>query len=407
MDNISNVFERIKDEQLTKIGEYVYMYDSSGKFKEPLFDGFLACVALLSDEEFDKHFMYVPITYHDVPRINKRTSGLCTQYTDNPTLTRSQLPINYSGAKHIFIMGPVNQTCLDYINKINDVILHFQGEATSDVKKTTTYPDAMDENPGIFQCSFNLWTGEELARQLRSKITHKFTVKCKPDIEQVGVIVKSNTGFPTIETAMIPTIFITMREYMVQQIILGKWYSISFTPLFIEAIFQDMPDKDNLVSCSILLENCTNIPLLSLIGRRVYNNASPLAMNDYNFRDFMDGLNGDLQFPAIKTAALPNVNFEAEATMKNHAAAVKGFIGLLDHEFSYEDVSELDIVDGMEDSSASERAPFFEPLFSSVGFMKAAKESAYESSVHDTIEFSYIYIFLNIVILVCISYVFL
>ncbi len=408
MDNISNVFERIKDEQLTKIGEYVYMYDSIGKFKEPLFDGFLACVALLSNEEFDKHFMYVPITYHDVPRIDKRTSGLSTQYTDGSTLTREQFPINYKNSKHIFIMGPVNQTCLNYINNITgDVILHFQGEATSDVRKTTTYPDAMDENPGIFQCSFNLWTGEELARQVRKKITHKFTVKCRTDIEQVSVIVKSNIGFPTIETALIPTIFVTMREYMVQQIILGKWYEIPFQPLYIEAIFQDMPDKDNLVSCSILLGHCTNIPFLSLIGRRVYNNASSLPMKDYDFREFMEGLNGDLQFPAIKTDALPNINFEANATMKNHAAAVKGFIEHLDHEFSYDDISELDIVDGMEDTSASERAPFFEPLFSSVGFMKLAKETAYESSVHVPIEFSYIYLFLHIVILVCISYVFL
>jgi hypothetical protein len=379
MDNIC-MFERLKTATgLTKIGDYAFAYDSAGKFKEPIFDGFLAGIALLSDNVFNENFMYVPVVFNDGPRPTKRTSGLSTQYTDAPVLNRHQLPVPYSTTKHVFLLGPMNQTCLTYINALTgNVIFHVQGEASSEELKTTTYPDAMTAHPSIFPCSFNLWTGEELMRIVRSKMTHSYTVKCIPDISQNYVSVLSNVGPMVPLETVIPTILLEIREYMFQVCLLGKPFDIPFESIPIQAIFQDLIDKDNLVSCQMLLEHSTSIPLLSLIGRRVYNNADPIPLSDYAFNALMDGLNGDVQFPSIKTDALPNICFEVDATRKNHAVAVDGFRArLTPFEFQYDAITDDDIVDGMGGESASGRAPFFEPMVTSVSFMKDAKKNAY------------------------------
>ena len=176
---------------------------------------------------------------------------------------------------------------------------------------------------------------------------------------------------------VIPTILLEIREYMVQVCLLGKPFNIPFEALPIHAIFEDMIDKDNLVSSQMLLAHSSFIPLLSLIGRRVYNNADPIPFSDYAFNAFMDGLNGDVQFPSIKTDALPNICFELDATHKNHAAAVEGFRKLLPFAFQYDAITDDDIVDGMGEESVSGRAPFFEPMVTSVSFMKDAKKNAY------------------------------
>jgi hypothetical protein len=377
MDNIC-IFERLKTEKLTKIGEYAFAYDSAGKSKEPIFDGFLAGIALLDNDTFNENFMYVPTIYLDEKQHDKHHSSLATVYTDDQVLKREQLPLSYSDTTHIFLLGPMNQTCLNYINSLTgNVIFHVQGEATSPVRKTTTYPDAMTEHPGIFHCSFNLWTGEEISRVIRSKMTHSYTVKCVPNISQSDVSVLSNVGPMVQVDTIIPTILLKIREYMVQVCLLGNTYDIPFKNISIQAIFQDLIDKDNLVSCQMLLEHSTIIPLLSLIGRRVYNNADSIPFSDYAFNAFMDGLNGDVQFPSIKSSASPNIRFEVEATRKNHASAVKGFMELLPYEFNYNSISDLDIVDGMGETSESGRAPFFEPMVTSVSFMKEAKRDAF------------------------------
>lgn len=379
MDNIA-VFERLKvHTNFTRIGQYAFAYDSAGKFKEPIFDGFLAGIALLQNDIFDENFIYVPVEFNDVERPNTRVSGLSTQYTDAPVLNRSRFPVPYATTKHVFLLGPINQTCVNYIMELTgNVIFHVQGEATSVDRKTTTYPDAMTENPGIFQCSFNLWTGEELSRIVRSKMGLSYTVKCVPDIEQQHVSVLSNVGPMVPTTAIIPTILLQIREYMVQECLMGNPYILPISSIPIQAVFQDMIDKDNLVSCKMLMGHSTEMPLLSLIGRRVYNKAAPLPFTDYAFGAFMDGINGDLQFPAIKTNASPNICFEPEATRKNHAAAVQGFREILhDMEYQFDTVSDLDIVDGMGEMAESGRAPFFEPMITSVDFMKTAKDAAF------------------------------
>lgn len=373
MDNIENVFPILSTfpEMLTPIGKYVHSYDSTGKFKEPIFDGYLAGIALLEPNEFNKHFNYIPTTYHDVTRPSQRISGLKTQYVEDVVVSREELPISYETSKHVFLLGPMNKTCVDYINTLTgNVIFHVQGEATSDVRKTTTYPDAMTENQGIFPCSFNLWTGEECSRIIRSKMNHSFTVKCVPNIQSEIVRVQSNTGpLKNYLDVSIPSIYVSIRNYMLHQCLMGtKNLPIPLHSIHMDAIFQDMIDKDNLVSCWMLMQHSTTIPKLSLIGRRVYS-SSTVPFSEYEFTS-MDDRNGDLHFPGFKNERIVQ-KFSLELTRSNHIKATQGFHALLDGlEYQYNAISDDDIVDGNEDVSESDRAPFHEPFVTKVGFFE-------------------------------------
>ena len=363
MDNIKNVFHVLKDNQdiLTKIGEYAYAYDSCGKMKEPIFDGYLAGIALLSSDEFDKHFMYVPTQFRDAPRKSPMEAGLSTAYMDG-SFSRADLP--YDTAKHVFLLGPMNQTAVDYINTLTgDVIFHVQGDASNLVHKTTSYPDAMTEHPGIFSCAFNLFTGEECSRLIRSKMNRSYTVKCKPDISLEKVDVLSNTGPMTPLTVDIPCIYVSIRKYMMT-ILMGGEASLPLQHMNIDSIFQDMIDKDNSVSCWMLLTYST-FPKLSLIGRRVYR-SDAVPFSSYSFTA-MDA-SGDVHFPSLKEGVTNQV-FDADATRANHKRGVDGFHTLLKGlEYHHSDILDTDIVDGIGERSLSDRAPFHEPFIAKVKF---------------------------------------
>jgi hypothetical protein len=360
-DNIVNVFEHLQGKQLTPIGEYAFAYDSIGKMKEPLFDGYLAGIALLPDERFDASFSYVPVKYADTPQPNPRVSGLSTSYLDDPPKTRVDL--NYSTANHVFIMGPLTETFMKYLDSICEpTIFHIQGEAPSAERSTTSYPSPLTNNGGIFPCSFNLWTGDKFWKEFRARMTHTYTVKCK-DTVLVDVPTKSNRTLEPV-TVKLPTVYVDLRQYMVNSILLGLEHPFPFSPLNIRAIFQDMIDKDNLVSCAMLLQHSLCLPYLSLIGRRVYD-FQKVPMSSYNFREFTES-DGELQYPAGN----PNGPFNLDATMKNHTHAVLEFRKRLPFEFLFDRPSTLDIVDGIADVSDSKRAPFAEGIVAKVGFMK-------------------------------------
>jgi hypothetical protein len=358
MDNIKNVFQYIQDKKRTPIGDYAFAYDSAGKCKEPIFDGYLAGIALFSSETFNRHFTYIPIQYNDSVRPSKMESGLSTNYLDG-SLSREQLPIDYATSKHVFLLGPMSQHAVDYVRNIQgDVIFHVQGEASGGRRrldrKTTTYPDAMTEHNTIFPTSFNLWTGEECSRQIRSMMDAAFTVKCNPTIELDLVEVLNNTGMMAPLTVSIPSIYVQLRTYMVEECLLGKKINIDFKPIVIDAIFQDMIDKDNSVSCFMLLNHTFTIPYLSLIGRRVYK-AEPATFKEYSFT-FQEGKNGDIHFPAVSQSSQV---FDHEETLLNHKIKVEKFHHLLSGLEYYHDET-MDIPDGLGEVSLSERAPFYE-----------------------------------------------
>jgi hypothetical protein len=339
------------------IGDYAFAYDSAGKSKEPIFDGYLAGISLLPDETFNKSFHYVPTQYHDVPRPSKMESGLSTTILEG-SMSRHQLPIDYGTATHVFLLGPMTQHAVEYVNKVQgNVIFHVQGDVG-----TTSYPDAMTVHKNLFPAPFNQWTGEECSRLIRSKMDVTFTVKCRPDIVQEDVDVLNNVGPMDPLTVKIPSIYVQLRNYMVKACLCGEVMTSPLQPIYINTIFQDMIDKDNSVSCWMLMNHSMIIPTLSLIGRRVYQ-AEPATFKDYIFT-FQEGKNGDVHFPAV---AVSSQVFDAKETMIHHQRMANKFHDLLKGlEYGYGVVSEKDIVDGLGDESESERAPFYEPFIVNV-----------------------------------------
>lgn len=355
-DHIHNVHPHMAG-PLTKIGDYVYAYDSKGKFKEPIFDGYLAGIALLSTEEFDTNFHYVRTQFSDVARLSSMESGLVTNYLDE-TVSRAVFPLPYTTTHHVFLLGPMCKSCVDYVNSLTgDVIFHVQGEANGE-RKTTSYPCVMTIHPNVFPTSFNYWSGEEEMRQIRATMNQTYTVKCLPTIQQVMTTIKTHEMIE--KDVEIPAVYISIRNKMLA---LMKGEAYAFTTLPILGICQDMIDKDNSVSCEMLLIHSTIIPRLILIGRRVYEAETPTG---YTFTSM--NTEGEVFFPKTDAKQV----FHLEKTMLNHCSAVIGFKELLTGEYYYTDCSEKDIVDGVEPCSSSERAPFFETIVCKVGFFATA-----------------------------------
>ena len=356
MDNIKNVFQAIRDRTRTVIGDYAFAYDSAGKSKEPIFDGYLAGIALLPDETFEQSFHYVPTKYNDAVRPSKMVSGLSTTILEG-SFDRSQLPIAYYDATHVFLLGPMTKHAVEYVSDVQgNVIFHVQGDIG-----TTCYPDAMTEHKNLFPAPFNQWTGEECSRLIRSKMNASFTVKCKADVVQEDVEVLNNVGPMDTLTVKIPSIYVTLRNYMVKACLLGEVMTSPLRSICIGMIFQDMIDKDNSVSCWMLLKHSLALPTLSLFGRRVYQ-AAPATFKDYSFT-FQEGGNGDVHFPAIAAVTSSTQVFDERETLLNHHRMTAKFHDLLKGlEYGYGVISEKDIVDGIEEVSESERAPFYEPF---------------------------------------------
>jgi hypothetical protein len=158
----------------------------------------------------------------------------------------------------------------------------------------------------------------------------------------------------------IPTIYLTIRTTMLA-LMKGAPYTLGTLPIL--GICQDMIDKDNSVSCEMLITHSTILPRLILIGRRVYEAEVPTG---YSYTAM--NTEGELFFPKTDAKQV----FHRERTMLNHGRAVIGFKELLTGEYYYTDYSEKDIVDGVENTSGSERAPFFEPFVTKVGFFSTA-----------------------------------
>jgi len=354
MDNIKNVFHALRDRPRTVIGDYAFAYDSAGKCKEPIFDGYLAGIALLPDDVFEASFQYIPTKYTDVKRPSKMVSGLSTTILEG-SFARSGLPIDYGTATHVFLLGPMTQHAVEYVSGVQgNVIFHIQGDVG-----TSSYPDAMTEHKNLFPAPFNQWTGEECSRLIRGLMNASFTVKCKPIVAMEDVDVLSNVGPMDPLTVKIPAIYVTLRNYMVKACLCGEVMASPLQPIYIDTIFQDMIDKDNSVSCWMLMNHSLTMPTLSLIGRRVYV-AEPAP---YTFT-FQEGANGDVHFPAVAVSAQV---FDAKETMLHHHRMTAKFHALLDGlEYVYGVETEKDIVDGLGDVSESERAPFYEPFIVNV-----------------------------------------
>jgi hypothetical protein len=429
------------------IGTYAHAYDiGGGKSKEPNFDGILAYVAILSDEVFDENFHYWQTIYEDGPQPDALYSGLSTSLLPveqgGRRVNRAELAgifgSEYALVNHVFVLGPVSQNTLNVINGIQGhCIFHLQGDANSrrgNEHKTTSYPDAMTVYEGLFPIAFNLWTGEELARQLRALFTGSFTVKCNPDIVVDEALGKNLTAPPAEPPALqiaYPRIFAQICQTIFHQEYLNPPQPLvpgmTVTPVNVLFIAEDLIDKDNLTACSILIKNSRIRPALSLIGRRVYD--TDPARSRFNpaasiFKTIalpnlteppgtfvpthpggagvpQPGLwpwiapcvpvvaeNGaqvmtEVQFPAVRPGfpAYPvNQRFNPELTLRNHELLCGLFLGVLNASrsdaYNYTGLSTDDIVDGMGVTSTSLRSPFHENMIFKGGIVGDALRQA-------------------------------
>ena len=447
---MANALRSTNPANFSPIGTYAHAYDlGGGKSKEPNFDGILAYVSVLSNEVFDENFHYWQTVYDDRPQPDALYSGLSTSLVQpadgGHRVNRAELAgilgSEYAVVNHVFVLGPVSQNTLNVINGIRGhCIFHLQGDANSrhgNDHKTTSYPDAMTVYEGLFPIAFNLWTGEELARQLRALFNRSFTVKCNPHIVVEDALGKSLTAPPAEPPALTiayPRIFSQIcmtlfnQEYLrPPQIAIP---GIAITPINVAFIAEDLIDKDNLTACSILIKNSKIHPTLSLIGRRVYDSdparskfnpagslfktvALPvLAEPPGTFVPTHPGGAGipqpsvwpwiapcvpvvaengaqvmtEVQFPAVRpgTPGYPvNQRFNPELTMRNHELLCGLFLGVLNGsgsaaynyvKFNQED----DIVDGMGVTSTSLRSPFHENMMFKGGIVGDALRKASE-----------------------------
>jgi len=404
-DNILNVYEFLtnKVKQLSPIGEYAFAYDKSKK-NEPMYDGFLACIALLDNPIFDKNFKIVPVTYHDgAPEDDPRVSRLSTCVNYDYIVDREY--IDYKEAKHVFLMAPFTRAALEYIRSLESetgtIIFHVQGEATCKdypEQSTVAYPHQMTSHGNLFGAAFNLWTGEQEAYMVRQLMTETYTVKLKPFTKK-PVELPNNIAKPPTFVAHIPPILINFREYMVNDCLLQTkyWRKAEFINLDIIAIFQDMLDKDNLIACWVLLNYSMMRPLLSVVGRRVYNcdddvklvywTADPTAIELSHYKDgkYSMSENGEIQFPIAhkpNTKILKtNDGVNVTVTRDNHIFAKKSFLDVLTKaglSFTPLDDVDLEIVDGLGETAPSRRCPFYEKMLTSVSFMGDAKQRAFD-----------------------------
>ena len=422
-DNIDNVWGIIKGkptENLSEIGKYAAEYDKVGKNTEPLYDGYLACIALLNDDKFDESFKYIEVEYadegqNDDPRVSRLSTCVVSLNLGVENINGdvegeyNRMKLNYSSAKHVFLMSPFTQACVDYIRSLENeegtIIFHVQGEATckSDTKKSTVeYPNQMTSHPNLFPLGFNLWTGEAQAFDVRQMMNERYTVKLKPGIPRDQLQLTDNRDKTKKFDASIPKIMVSMRNYMINACLLksvSNTVELEFAKLNISAIFQDMIDKDNLVSCWVLMKNSMSSPKLSLVGRRVYdcNFSAELIYNPFDERAKAIGYKGDgkylmssfneIQYPVavIKAEGVdtpsPNTKFDVNGTLNNHASAKISFINALKlsgiQEIDVHEVdSKLEIADGVGETAISRRAPFSEKMFTMVSFMKEAIKNA-------------------------------
>ena len=256
------VFELLKAApNKTPIGQYAFVYDDdppngAGKVAEPYFDGFLSCIAGLSDGAFNVNFAYL--------RTEKESDAKPGLFANiNPEeLPRSALGGEgaYQGGVHIYLLGPASPSCVEQItaciqaNPGRLIFIHVQGEAPNEPRPPgePRTPDRMPETaemmtvkPGMFQIAFNYYTGTQEMIAIRRLATQSFTVKVKRPGDRPGKYV--------------PVIYQQMLDFTLSCILTTTApptthpFSVMCARLDNQLFCQDTHDKDNLVAGALTL----------------------------------------------------------------------------------------------------------------------------------------------------------
>ena len=271
----------------TPIGQYAFIYDDAppngaGKVAEPYFDGFLSCIAGLSDEVFDINFAYLRTEIESAAK-----PGLFANI-DPTELPRAALggAGAYQTGLHIYLLGPASPSCVEQItaciraNPERLIFIHVQGEAPPEPRQPDRMPDTaemMTVKQGMFQVAFNYYTGTPQMQEIRRLATQTFTVKVK------------RTNGPG---KYVPLIYQQMLDFILSCVLTttapptAHPFSAMCGLLDNQLFCQDTHDKDNLVAGALTLilsrspdppdtpEQDPPVPVKRLqyliIGRRAY-----------------------------------------------------------------------------------------------------------------------------------------
>jgi hypothetical protein len=149
------------------------------------------------------------------------------------------------------------------------------------------------------------------------------------------------------------------------------------TPLNVELIVQDIPDKDNIASAQYLTDMASKrgvVPKLILCGRRVYKPNQPMLPPQMNFTKSDVSTQGENYWPAAKEKGYDQV-FDLNVTLFNHELLVAGFLKRVGP-VNFLRQKGYEIVDGEKEVAQSHNSPFMEPLFHKVLFTKDAGDAA-------------------------------
>ena len=294
-------YERLRRdsaENLTLAGEYALWYDSprssggGGKSNEPNFDGYLACIAHMCDEDFDASFEYVPVTLESQGIAwgrghlgiaadeegfvdeQRRTLVFAVRPFGRP-FGRFSFSTSYqaAAARHIFILAPLSEESFAAVvetvrsaSKARPVFIHYQGEQRVVGCDEKVFWN-MTPPSHTFPNSFNYFAGMKFGVQLRALLAH-----CAH-----SYAVRSKRG---CADGPIPKIYVSMSEYIHNSIYTKRnpaGRMRRFAPLNTSLVVQDMYDKDNVTALAIFARHGRKSTMqsddkirLCVVGRECY-----------------------------------------------------------------------------------------------------------------------------------------
>ena len=280
---------------------YCKQYDESEKKNEPFYDLIAGMMTHLKPDEFNKYFEYIPVNltktgtnfngFHPNHENNVIFKMESTRFNEKDKWCKNDLYKYYDyvdkKTTHIFIYGPITDSIYDDLlieikTNQNNLIIHLQGENILDNKGNngdTVF--GLESKGNLFSNAFNYQNNMKNASKLRDLIQDNescqaFTIKCKIDsdlcvdnIEGEELLWPLNEDGKRIKNGL-PKIYIKFYEH-IKSLLDGNFSDYSdYDKINNKYIYQDMVDKDNMISIVFLVLNSICEPVVSLIGREAF-----------------------------------------------------------------------------------------------------------------------------------------
>jgi hypothetical protein len=362
---VVNSYKNLKQTPLIK---YFNDYDKV-KGNEPFYDAYLVYLA------FQKGYTnnYYPITFTDKSISNKGYSSKLRTSMPNIKQKINSIP-GYESSVHVFIMCPFSEKMIQDIKgtleelKEEDIIIHIQGEAMLNENNEPRYKnDEKDRDTGMtnkgsmFGEAFNLFTGGLEVQEFR-KLVNKLGAK----IYAVKPECSDKTSFRNV-----PKLYRDATKDILS-VCSGDNLKLKYRLLKVHSVYQDITDKDNLASLSLLSELCKdNKVYINLVGYRIYSSNTE-NINGLQFYPIPKKYNGFRRNPKTGEYEKPydkrgedygNQRFMKQKSIASYDEYIQKFINVLEYKKNNFNYIKSGIVDGTGIHSRSLRSPFNMTLY--------------------------------------------